>query len=77
MIESPILQKWLREDKVKTLHQVIMDGLEAKFGSIPDDLSATIRLIQDPDKLTTAYKVLYTCSSLDAFRQTLSKSTTN
>jgi hypothetical protein len=71
MIESPILQQWLREDKVKTLHQVILDGLAARFGSVPEDLSASIRFIQDPDLLTSAYKVSYTCDSLNAFRQIL------
>ena len=71
MIESPILQKWLREGEVKTLHKVILDGLEARFGSIPEDLSASIRLVQDPDRLTATYKYLYTCASLDAFRQAL------
>ena len=69
MIESPILQKWLREGEIKTLHQMILDGLEAKFGSIPQDLSATIQLIQDPDRLKTVNKVLYTCVSIDEFRQ--------
>ena len=71
MIESPILQKWLREGEVKTLYKVILDGLELRFGSVPEDLSATIRLVQNPDRLTTALQVLYTCVSLDAFRQAL------
>lgn len=71
MIESPILQKWLREGEVKTLHKAILDELEVRFGSVPDDLSATIRLVQDPDRLTTAHKVSHTCDSIDTFRHAL------
>jgi hypothetical protein len=71
MIESPILQKWLREGKVNTLHQAILDGLEVRFGFVPEDLSATIRLVQDVDRLTIAHKVSYTCDSLDAFPRAL------
>ncbi len=71
VIESPVLQGWLREGEVKTLHNVILDGLEVRFGLVPEDLSATIRLVDEVERLRIAHKFSYICDSLEAFRLAL------
>jgi hypothetical protein len=71
MIESPILQKLFREIELKTRQTVILETLEDRFGPVPVDVSASVRVIQDEIHLQILTHDAYTCLSLDAFRQTL------
>jgi hypothetical protein len=71
MIESPILQKWLREGKVKTIQELILKKLEDRFHSVPNDVSAAVWLVTDQPNLESLLDCAYSCDSLDAFRQAL------
>ena len=71
MIESPILQKWLREGEVKTLQELILEKIEHRFTSVPPDVSAEIRLVVDQTNLKSLLDSAYSSPSLDAFRQAL------
>ena len=68
MIESPILNKWFREREVQTRQQGILEGLDAKFGSVPEDVSAAVRVIDDEARLKALHRLTYTCDSLADFR---------
>ena len=72
MIESPILTEWLMEQDIKTRQAVILELLEARFRSVPADVSAAIRVVQDFDRLRQLTTDAYTSNSLDAFRSALS-----
>jgi hypothetical protein len=67
IIESPLIQEIVREDRQTT----ILDILQAKFGSVPADVTARVRAIQDGQQLRSLNVTAATCSDLDAFRAQL------
>jgi hypothetical protein len=71
MIESPILQKWLREGEVQTIQGLILEKIEDRFTSVPPDVSSAVRLVIDQTNLKSLLDSAYCCVSLDAFRQAL------
>jgi hypothetical protein len=72
MIESPALKRWFRETEIETRQTVILESLEAKFGSpVPADVSAAVRVIQDENRLKQLLPLVYSSLTLDAFRQVL------
>jgi hypothetical protein len=71
MIESPILQKWLHEGEVKTRQTILLETVEDRFGPIPADISASVRVVQDEARLKLLNRAANTCDSLDAFRLAL------
>lgn len=71
MVESPVLQSWFRERDIAVFHRAVLDGIEVRFGSVPEDVSAAVRLSDNLDRLTALHKATYTCGSLDDFRALL------
>ena len=71
MIESPVLEKWFRQRDIATRQTVILESLESRFGAVPADLSAAVRVVQDEARLKELNRIAVTSSSLDAFRQAL------
>lgn len=73
MIESPVLEKWFRQRDVATRQTVILEALEARFGSpVPADVSAAVRVIQDEPRLKDLLPAAYSAASLNDFRSRLS-----
>jgi hypothetical protein len=68
MIESPVLQRWLRESKVEALQGVVLKTISTRFPPLPADVSAAVRLVEDEDRLQTLIDAAYTADSLAAFR---------
>ena len=73
MIESPVLQEWFQERETAAFHRAILDGLAARFGAVPADVSA-VRVITDEARITEVRRASYTCASLDDFRTRLAAS---
>jgi hypothetical protein len=71
MIESPVLQKWFRETEVEALQRLILRRLDARFGPIPADVTAAVRIATDQPRLESLLDSAYTSPSLDAFRLAL------
>jgi hypothetical protein len=71
MIESPILQEWLEEHEIKVRRGIVLNKLEQRFGSIPADLSAAVRVVTDPKQLESLLDAAYASPSLDEFRKAL------
>lgn len=71
MIESPVLQRWFRERDVATRQAVLLELLEVRFGQIPADVSATVRLIQDEARLKSLLAPASAVATLDDFRAAL------
>ena len=71
MIESPVLQEWFAERDIKTRKVIILEILQARFGPVPDDVSAAVRVIDDEARLKTVTAAASSCASLDEFRARL------
>jgi hypothetical protein len=72
MIESPILQEWLTEHEVKVRQTVVLEALEAHFGTpVPADVSAAVRVVQDETRLKELHRAAITSATLDDFRTLL------
>jgi hypothetical protein len=66
-IELPPIQELLCEE----LHNAILGAVEAKFGTLPVDLSERVRAIQELDRLRSLICELAVSTDLDAFRAKL------
>jgi hypothetical protein len=67
MIESPLLQKMIAEK----LHDVILDALKDRFGTVPRDVTRHLREVIDEKKLRQLIRVANKCPDLEAFREAL------
>ena len=68
MLEFPLLTEWFRERDVQTGQRYVLVGLEARFGQVPEDVSAAVRAIADEARLRELHRLLFTCESAAAFR---------
>lgn len=71
MIESPVLTKWFRQRDVATLQGVILKKIEARFGPVPADVAAGVRLVTDEARLEALLDAVYASPTVDEFRQAL------
>jgi hypothetical protein len=67
MIESPLLQRMMAE----RAHDLIMDLLKDRFGTVPRDVTRQLRAILDEKKLRQFNRLAAKCPDLDAFREAL------
>jgi len=78
MIESPLLDELFAERDVKTSQSILLRKLQRRFGSLPADVTAGIRVILDEPRLDALLDAAYAAPSLDEFRTILaSTATTN
>lgn len=72
MLELPLLKEWFLEKEIKTRQAVILEAIEARFGTpAPADVSAAVRVVQDENKLKDFTLAAYTCATLEDFRRVL------
>ena len=71
MIESPVLQEFLREAVVECTREDILRCLAARFGPVPQDVAPALERIQDEARLDELIASAVTCPDLDAFRTRL------
>jgi hypothetical protein len=71
MIESPLLDELFAEREIKTLQGVVLEKLENRFGAVPADVSAAVRVVTNQPRLKSLLDAAYSSATLDAFRQTL------
>ncbi|MFP4309612.1 MAG: Rpn family recombination-promoting nuclease/putative transposase [Desulfococcaceae bacterium] len=64
-------QEGIREGKQEGIREAIRDGLEAKFGDAGTALMTEIRDIDEPERLRSLLKRMWTASSLEEFRERL------
>lgn len=69
MIEAPILVELLSERQ----HNTILSFLEARFGDVPNRLTAKLRKITDEKKLIELARHAALCSDLKSFESHLRK----
>jgi hypothetical protein len=73
MIESPVLKKWLRESEVAAYQSMLLGAVSRRFGTVPPDVSATVRLITDHPRLELLLDSAYSAATLDDFRAALTQ----
>jgi predicted transposase YdaD len=68
MIESPVIQELLAKAKHKDILNVLLNVLQARFGPVPEDVTAALRAVEDVEKLVDLVPFAAVCQDLDAFR---------
>lgn len=71
MIESPVLTKWFLQRDIETLQGVVLRKLENRFGPVPADVSAAVRVVSSQTQLDRLLDSAYSSATIDDFRQTL------
>jgi len=72
MIESPLIKEIIAESKQQAMQGAILQFLQARFDSIPEDVAKRVRAVRGEKKLQTLIKHAARCPDLDAFRGRLS-----
>jgi hypothetical protein len=67
MIESPLIKQILAENT----HERILQFLDARFGSVPLELTTRLRRIRNEKRLTDLVRYAAVCPNLEAFRTRL------
>jgi hypothetical protein len=67
MIESPVLIELLQEREREFAHRMILQILEARFGTVPESLAAQVRAVQALDRLWDLHRHAAVCENLDVF----------
>jgi hypothetical protein len=68
IIETPLIQEILAEN----MQGAILRALQTKFGTVPPEVAAQVRAIQDVPRLVDLIAEIGVCPDLDAFRARLS-----
>ena len=68
MIESPMIQELLEERTQQTTQRHILKILEMRFGPVPPEVSAAVRVVQDQATLESLFEEAFSCPDLAAFR---------
>ena len=67
MIESPVLQELIAEARQRD----ILRFLGARFGAVPQEVTAALQLVQNEAKLDDLVEWASRCPSLESFRTRL------
>jgi hypothetical protein len=67
MIESPLIKELLAQRS----HRDILVILDDRFGTIPEEVKAQLKAIQDDDRLHQLVRLAARCPDLDSFRHEL------
>ena len=67
MIESPLIQEIVAE----TNHRMILTFLRARFGPVPQDVTAAVQAIQDSQRLDELAELAARCPDLQSLRMRL------
>jgi hypothetical protein len=71
MIESPLIKEIVAESKQEAMQEAILQFLQARFDSVPEDVAKRVRGVRAEKKLNALIKHAARCPDLEAFRQRL------
>jgi hypothetical protein len=72
IVESPLIQEILAENRRNLMQEAILRSLQTKFGAVPPEVAARVHAIQDVPRLLDLNAQVGVCPDLDAFRALLS-----
>jgi hypothetical protein len=67
MLESPLLQRMM----AARTHDLILDVLKERFGTVPRDVSKLLREIINEKKLRQLNRTAIKCTDMETFREAL------
>jgi hypothetical protein len=67
MIESPVLDEVTEVIRARTVRGTVVSFLEARFGSVPDDVRSAVGGVTDPARLESLVRLAATCPDVAAF----------
>jgi hypothetical protein len=73
MIESPLLQELIAEQRAEARHEDILAVLEARFGPFPAAIGSSLAAITDETRLRDLVRQTGLSPDLDAFRRALAQ----
>ena len=71
MIESPLIKEIVDETKQAAKQEAIVEVLQARFGTVPDDFRERLRSVRAEKKLNIFIKHAAQCADLAGFRKRL------
>ncbi len=71
MEESWVVRELLTEREVETMQDDLLLFLKGRFGTLPEDLVAAVKVIQQTPRLEELIDWAAQCSDLNAFRSRL------
>ena len=71
MIESPFLIEFEEKIGRRKLQGAILDCLDARFGSVPEEISSLVRSVANETRLNALLRFAATCADLTALRAQL------
>jgi hypothetical protein len=71
MIESPVLQRFAANQQHKGMLKLLTITLQDRFGTIPEDVIATLQAIKDEASLIRLDRLANRCPDFETFRAEL------
>jgi hypothetical protein len=71
--QSPFIKRIRAETARNTVCQDILKVLEKRLGSVPEDIAAHLRTIEDETRLDFLFGLAIECATLEAFRAAMSE----
>jgi hypothetical protein len=69
LTQFPLVQKWMAEKECADKQAAIVSVLEARLGTVPEELAVQIRAVTDLERLERGIKQAAVCTSLADFRK--------
>lgn len=66
-----IFQEGIDKGLLQEAHQMVLDGIDARFGVIPDDIVMAVKAIKDREMLHALHRKIFNCDNLETFRSLL------
>jgi hypothetical protein len=67
-IERHGIEKGLQQGRLQTLRELVIEGLEARFGATPERLREQVLAIEDQERLRELHREAVVVASLAAFQ---------
>jgi hypothetical protein len=71
MIDSPLIREIVTEQVAATMHRVIVDLLADRLGTVPPEVEAAVRTIQDDERLNRASRLAARAADFESFHRDL------
>jgi predicted transposase YdaD len=70
-----VYQMGEQQGAVKTARQMVLEALEERFGTVPNELTSQVRTIKQPEALRSLLRQTFRCQTLESFQEMLARVT--
>jgi hypothetical protein len=71
-----VYQMGEQQGVVKNARQMVLEALEERFGTVPNELTSQVRTIKQPEALRSLLRQTFRCQTLESFQEMLARVTT-